>query len=78
MTGTQDLHGLHGLCFYEALPVQATVVSAGQRVLGDPKPQGSAMGGARIENPLAAAYTARWFKTASQPDRRPPGLAAAD
>ncbi len=52
VAGALDLHLLHGLAFYDALIVQAAVVSGCQRVLSEDMQHAAVYGGARIENPF--------------------------
>ena len=52
IAGALDLHVLHGLSFYDALIVQAAVVSGCQRVLSEDMQHGGVYGGVRIENPF--------------------------
>ena len=52
VAGALDLHVLHGLSFYDALIVQAAVVSGCQRVLSEDMQHGGVYGGVRIENPF--------------------------
>ena len=52
IAGALDLHVLHSLSFYDALIVQAAVVSGCQRVLSEDMQHGAAYGGVRIENPF--------------------------
>jgi predicted nucleic acid-binding protein len=54
IAGALDLHLLRGLSFYDALIVQAAVVSGCQRVLSEDLQDGALLGGVRIENPFAA------------------------
>lgn len=53
--GALDLHVLRGLSFYDALIVQAAIVSGCERVLSEDMQHGAVFGGVRIENPFAAA-----------------------
>ena len=55
IVGALDLHVLHGLSFYDALIVQAAVVSGCQRVLSEDMQHGAVYGGVRIENPFIGA-----------------------
>ena len=52
IAGALDLHVLHSLSFYDALIVQAAVVSGCQRVLSEDMQHGAVYGGVRIENPF--------------------------
>ena len=52
IAGALDLHVLHSLPFYDALIVQAAVVSGCQRVLSEDMQHAAAYGGVRIENPF--------------------------
>ena len=52
VAGALDLHVLHGLSFYDALIVQAAVVSGCQRVLSEDMQHAAVYGGVRIENPF--------------------------
>ena len=53
ISGALDLHVLHGLSFYDALIVQAALLSGCQRVLSEDMQHGATFGGVRIENPFA-------------------------
>lgn len=55
ITGAVDLHLLHSLSVYDALILQAAVVSGCQRVLSEDMQHGASFGGVRIENPFLAA-----------------------
>ena len=55
IVGALDLHVLHSLPFYDALIVQAAVVSGCQRVLSEDMQHGAVYGGVRIENPFIGA-----------------------
>jgi predicted nucleic acid-binding protein len=55
IAGALDLHVLHSLSFYDALIVQAAVVSGCQRVLSEDMQHGAVYGGVRIENPFIGA-----------------------
>lgn len=55
ISGALDLHLLHSLSFYDALIVQAAVVSGCQRVLSEDMQHGASFGGVRIENPFLAS-----------------------
>ena len=55
IVGALDLHVLHSLSFYDALIVQAAVVSGCQRVLSEDMQHGAVYGGVRIENPFIGA-----------------------
>ena len=52
ITGALDLHLLHSLSFYDALVVQAAVVSGCQRVLTEDMQHGASLRGVLIENPF--------------------------
>ena len=52
MTGALDLHVLHKLSFYDALILQAAIVSGCQRLLSEDLQHGATFGGVRIVNPL--------------------------
>lgn len=52
VAGALDLHVLHSLSFYDALIVQAAVVSGCQRVLSEDMQHAAVYGGVRIENPF--------------------------
>ena len=54
ISGALDLQLLHSLSFYDALIVQAAVVSGCQRVLSEDMQHGTSFGGVRIENPFLA------------------------
>lgn len=55
IAGALDLHVLRGVPFYDALIVQAAVVSGCQCVLSEDLQDGATLGGVRIENPFTAA-----------------------
>lgn len=55
VAGALDLHVLHSLSFYDALIVQAAVVSGCHRVLSEDMQHGAVYGGVRIENPFIGA-----------------------
>lgn len=55
MTGALDLHVLHNLSFYDALILQAAIVSGCQRLLTEDLQHGATFGGVRIVNPLLDA-----------------------
>ena len=55
IVGALDLHVLHSLPFYDALIVQAAVVSGCQRVLSEDMQHGAVYGGVHIENPFIGA-----------------------
>ena len=55
IAGALDLHLLHSLSFYDALIVQAAVVSGCQRVLSEAMQHAAVYGGVRIENPFIGA-----------------------
>ena len=55
IAGALDLHVLHSLSFYDALIVQAAVVSGCQRVLSEAMQHAAVYGGVRIENPFIGA-----------------------
>lgn len=52
ISGALDLHVLHNLSFYDAMILQAAVVSGCQRVLSEDMQHGATLGGVRIENPF--------------------------
>jgi predicted nucleic acid-binding protein len=52
IAGALDLHVLHGLSFYDALIVQAALVSGCQRVLTEDMHSGARFGGVQIVNPF--------------------------
>ncbi len=52
IAGALDLHVLHGLSFYDALIVQAAVVSGCPRLLSEDMQDGAVIAGVRIENPF--------------------------
>ena len=52
IAGALDLHVLHSLSFYDAMILQAAVVSGCQRVLSEDMQHGATLGGVRIENPF--------------------------
>jgi predicted nucleic acid-binding protein len=52
IAGALDLHVLRGVSFYDALIVQAAVVSGCQRLLSEDMQHGATLGGVRIENPF--------------------------
>lgn len=54
IAGGLDLHVLHSLSFYDALVVQAAVVSGCQRLLSEDLQDGAVIAGVRIENPFRA------------------------
>jgi predicted nucleic acid-binding protein len=53
IAGALDLHVLRGVSFYDALIVQAAVISGCQRVLSEDMQDDAILGGVRIENPFA-------------------------
>jgi predicted nucleic acid-binding protein len=53
--GALDLHVLRSLSFYDALIVQAAIVSGCERVLSEDMQHGAVIGGVRIENPFVSA-----------------------
>ena len=55
VAGALDLHLLHSLAFYDALIVQAALVSGCQRVLSEDMQHAAVYGGVRIENPFIGA-----------------------
>lgn len=50
--GALDLHILRGLSFYDALIVQAAIVSGCEQVLSEDMQHGAVFGGVRIQNPF--------------------------
>ena len=52
MAGALDLHVLHGLAFYDALILQAAIVSGCQQLLSEDMQHGATFGGVRIVNPF--------------------------
>lgn len=54
LLGAVDLHFQHQLAYYDALIVQAAVLSGCQRVLSEDMQHGLVIRGVRIENPFAA------------------------
>lgn len=52
MAGALDLHVLHGLAFYDALIVQAAIVSGCQQLLSEDMQHGASFGGVRLFNPF--------------------------
>lgn len=52
MASALDLHVLHSLSFYDALILQAAIVSGCQQVLSEDMQHGAAFGGVRIVNPF--------------------------
>lgn len=52
MIGALDLHVLHSLLFYDALILQAAIVSGCQRLLSEDMQHGATLGGVRIVNPF--------------------------
>jgi predicted nucleic acid-binding protein len=52
MAGALDLHVLHGLAFYDALIVQAAIVSGCQQLLSEDMQHGASFGGVRLLNPF--------------------------
>ena len=57
ISGALDLHTLHSLSFYDALIIQAAVVSGCQRVLSEDMQHGATVGGVLIVNPFLPADT---------------------
>ena len=55
IAGALDLHVLHNLAFYDALIIQAAVVSGCERLLTEDMQHGAVIGGVRIENPFLVA-----------------------
>lgn len=55
IAGALDLHVLRGVSFYDALILQAAVVSGCPRVLSEDMQHGASLGGVRIENPFVPA-----------------------
>ena len=55
MTGALDLHVLQNLSLYDALILQAAIVSGCQRLLTEDLQHGATFGGVRIVNPLLDA-----------------------
>ena len=52
MAGALNLFVLHSLSFYDALILQAAIVSGCQQVLSEDMQHGAAFGGVRIANPF--------------------------
>ena len=52
MAGALDLHVLHGISFYDALILQAAIVSGCQQLLSEDLQHGAVFGGVRIVNPF--------------------------
>jgi len=52
MAGALDLHVLHGISFYDALILQAAIVSGCQQLLSEDMQHGAIFGGVRIVNPF--------------------------
>jgi predicted nucleic acid-binding protein len=52
MAGALDMHVLHSLSFYDALILQAAIVSGCQQLLSEDMQHGAAFGGVRIVNPF--------------------------
>ena len=52
MVGALDLHVLHGLSFYDALILQAAIVSGCQQLLSEDMQHGAMFGGVCIVNPF--------------------------
>ena len=52
MAGALNLFVLHSLSFYDALILQAALVSGCQQVLSEDMQHGAAFGGVRIVNPF--------------------------
>jgi len=55
MTGAIDLHVLHSFSFYDALILQAAIVSGCQQLLSEDMQHGATYGGVRIVNPFLTA-----------------------
>ena len=55
MTAAIDLHVLHSFSFYDALILQAAIVSGCQQLLSEDMPHGATYGGVRIVNPFMVA-----------------------
>ena len=55
MAGALDLHVLHGMAFYDALMLEAAIVSGCQQLLSEDMQHGATFGGVRIVNPFATA-----------------------
>ena len=54
MAGALDLHVLHSVSFYDALILQAAIVSGCQQLLSEDMLHGATFGGVRIVNPFMA------------------------
>ena len=52
MAGALDLHVLHSFSFYDALILQAAIVSGCQQLLSEDMQHGSTFGGVRIVDPF--------------------------
>lgn len=52
MVGAIDLHVLHSFSFYDALILQAAIVSGCQQLLSEDMQHGATFGGVRIVNPF--------------------------
>ena len=52
MAGALDLHVLHSFSFYDALILQAAIVSGCQQLLSEDMQHGATFGGVRIVNPF--------------------------
>jgi len=55
MTGAIDLHVLHSFSFYDALILQAAIVSGCQQLLSEDMQYRATCGGVRIVNPFLTA-----------------------
>lgn len=55
IAGALDLHMLRGLAFYDAMILQAAIVSGCQRLLSEDLQDGIVLSGVRVENPFAAS-----------------------
>ena len=53
MASALDLHVLHSFSFYDALILQAAIVSGCQQLLSEDMQHGATFGGVRIVNPFA-------------------------
>jgi len=65
MAGALDLHVLHSFSFYDALILQAAIVSGCQQLLSEDMQHGATFGGVRIVNPFMAPQSV----PATDPDR---------
>jgi len=52
VAGALDLHVLHGISIYDALILQAAIVSGCQQLLSEDMQHGAISGGVRIVNPF--------------------------